>query len=340
MNTSRKNLGIGIVALFCIALIGFASAGVTYVPPITSGQSVTTTPFQTGQGNTTVNINNTNYIVMNITNNITTYINLTENITQFNIINITNNITNNYYAGWLTVNNINNITNNVTNNITILENVTNIITNNLTLYVNNMTTYVTNNVTTVNNFTTINNFTYYMQSLSKYLIIQANSSNIDFNETVLNNTITSLINSNNAKNYGEIYYSNLTGKTLILILANQTYMFYNTINYTSTITNGCGMTLSYYMTCNNSGIYEISYIIAGELDNNNYLYTQLYVNNQPIPQSIIFQKPFATESREFHSTSIINYTTPYLVDVRIANTQVNGRTFRLYNAKIIMRQIQ
>jgi hypothetical protein len=121
------------------------------------------------------NINNTNMIVINITNNITTYVtswnNITNNLTSyvnlttyvnttndiFNNItteiyqnvtyNITNNISNYFYSGWLT------IENNMTYNITSYNNIT--VENNITNYIDN---YITNNIT--NNLTAFFNVTY------------------------------------------------------------------------------------------------------------------------------------------------------------------------------------
>lgn len=214
----------------------------------------------------TTYVNNSNYIIINITNNITNnvttlvtnnftnnitnnvtsyitnYVNFTNNITNNISIenNITNNISNNFYAGWLTF--INNITNNVTNNITQYINTTNVVmvennfTNNITnnnYVTNNVTTQITVNITTTDNETIINNVTVNLNvynitnnlsnyfnfpiSLSPYILTYVNSSDISFNETLLQTTInTSILNMcllNNVNNYNlTVNNLNVTGQ--------------------------------------------------------------------------------------------------------------------------------
>lgn len=162
------------------------------------------------------NISNNNYIVVNITNNITNNVttlvtnnitnnftswlnqsyyitnNLTNNITNIvennvtTYINFTNNISNNYYAGWLTI--VNNITENITVNVTTINNITNPITVNITTNSNETiiqqvnVTLVTENLT---NNITINNYYNLTNSITPYLLTSNTSSDIDFNVTYM-----------------------------------------------------------------------------------------------------------------------------------------------------------
>jgi hypothetical protein len=231
-------------------------------------------------------INNTNLIIINITNNITTFVTNTNNITN-NITtlvnlsnnyyidnNFTNNITNiiennvttyvnfsnNFYSAWLTI--INNISNNITleNNITQYMNTTNIIT-----IENNFTNNITNEVYITNNIS--NNINVSVIPIS--------------NDTIINN-ISVILNVYNITNDFNYYYNNpISLSKYLLTYTNSSNISFNETSLNTTIINIClrndinyyNLTLNSLIINNSNNINSLN--AYGNINN----YFQLNVQN-------------------------------------------------------------
>jgi hypothetical protein len=276
--------------IFLALVLGivFVSAGNTFIP--------STTPQMTTSGslfNPTTNVNNTNIIIINITNNITNNIstfvmyNITnnftnyQNITTFQLLNITNN------------NNIeNNITNNFTNNIVFysFENITNIIniTNNLTTVVN-----VSNNFTVINNITNIINVTTILGNESFYSNVTV-INNISFN-SFYNVTNTTNI-TNNITTIYNLTLASLSPYLIVTPLYNIT--FNDTLN-NQTIQNICSA-----FTSSNAGGWSNT-----SLNTTTTLNAQVN-NNLVVLGNVSFKRPYAQFSSNT-TQQVASTSTPF-----------------------------
>lgn len=317
------------IVLLCIGLVESVN---NYISPPIVSSSISSPILQP------INATNNNYIIINITNNIT------NNVTQLLYINFTNNVTNNITN--IVVNNISqnitnfvmlNITNNITNNISMTE----YLTNNITIYSNctanfNLTYATTNNITNnvTNNYTSIFNYTYYMTSISFYLLAGGNTSYINFNETKLNETINARINISDidAEYYGELY--NSSSSTLTMTTQN---VLYNITGFYSGESNGVILSNN-NMRVNKSGLYIISYSVSGSLVVNNDLEFAILINGVKQNKSSVinhYQTTYSVVNMLYMQRLNVNDT----VVLSVLNLDSSGRVITFTNRNIIIYKV-
>lgn len=370
-----KNIMITIF-LFIVCSI-YVYGIITPVQPLNPNTQITDTPFQTSQNTTTnINISVTNNITT--INNFTTIINITNNIStmtqnNFSIINnitvvnnITNNISNNFYAGWLnTVYNVTNVIN-VTNNITFVVaemtiNITNNITTNNNYMINiTLTNNVSTNVTIIQNIYNItNNFTveYNDTSIMNKLNAINTTSNIQslgFNTTTqllslfvpytnaiqniflgqFNLSTNGTINSKGT--YGEIF--NSTNETTPITMTTKD-VWYDIIYFQSGEMSGCVLINNNTLNVYSGGLYDISYTINGNVNNNDDIEMQLLVNG------IVNRKGNSKMrySNGLNEISTIRFLTRLNdnanITLQIRDLTRNGAVYTYYNKELIVNKI-
>ncbi len=338
----KKNKVISIIIMMfvvVISLIGLAFASTILTQaPIGSTQTTGVPTLASTVNNTNV-INITNYVYINTTNYVTTYVNTTNNLTNFvnntNLIfvnntiynNFTNNITNSVnYTNVVTFFSYQNFT--VENNITVNVNVTSDILNNITNIILNT---ISNNITILNDI--INNVTNTV------------------NTNVLYNVTNEITNNNNITN---------------AIIINVTDIIYNTLynNITNDIVNNVSNTIYSYFYANftNEIFFNLTEFITNNIANNNNItniisinVTNNLVNNINITNSIInnvsttvlnsiYSNVTVNNSVNISFNSYYDVTDVYNITNNISNTLNiignNNNLGEIFNNTIINSPIQ
>jgi hypothetical protein len=257
--------------------------------------------------------------------------------------NITQNITNEFYAGWLTItNNItnnNNITSYVENNITI--NQTNVVfvennfTNNITMNTLLNVTVNANSSTnvTLNIFNITNNYVYEYNDTAIWneLYYKLNVTDQRYNDTqycdarisMLNITIQKNTNSINILNntiYGELSDYDITLDTLTLTTINT---YYNVTSFPNTLYNNGWYQNGNSLVCNVSGLYDIEYSLLFSINSANNLVIALFKNNAQIDKTLTGVKTSANELYFTQKSVLYRFNVNDTITIQMKNTDTN-----------------